>query len=634
MTALVTFGIYMAGVFLLAWLANRAGRSKSFVSEYFLGSKDIGLWAFAFTFAATVASGGSFMGFPALIYTHGWVMAWWIAGYMISPMIALGLLAKRLNQVGRIAGAITVPELLRRRFDSAAVGNFATLLVVFFMFFYIVAQFKAGAEIMATLLKGVGPYERVVFALESATAGLPWLGGANGDYLLCLVVFAVSVVLYTTFGGFRAVVWTDVMQGWVMAAGVVLMLVFALVQTGGLAKANERLAEMTPPRSLEVVLVSLPAEGGGDESGGAETRVPRGAWVHFEDVDGTRSVVRLKSSATVPPAGASEPLGALEITTPRERETLAARVDPRLAVRARPAEGAEREVYAYGDGEPGVYLRAPGPSPSNAAGFLGVMFALSFFIFWNFSGAGQPSYMVRQMAFSNTAVLRRSMVMVAVYFAVVYFSLVVIFVCARVLLPGMETEADRVMPATAALLTANAGVPWLAGLLVAAPFAAVMSSVDSFLLLVSSSLVRDVYQESINPRASERRIRRLSYAVTVGVGLLGAVAAVRPPEFLQVLIIFASAGLGACFLVPMVFALYWARTTAPGMVVGMLSGGATVLGFYLAGFLMTGNFEEYRLLDLHPFVWAVLASSVAVFAVSLAGKIPDEALRRRFFGRG
>ena len=47
-------------------------------------------------------------------------------------------------------------------------------------------------------------------------------------------------------------------------------------------------------------------------------------------------------------------------------------------------------------------------------------------------------------------------------------------------------------------------LPWLAGLLVAAPFAAVMSTVDSFLLMISSAIVRDVYQRDINPAASEK----------------------------------------------------------------------------------------------------------------------------------
>lgn len=151
--ALVSFLVYVLVVFVIAFVAGRVGRGKPFVGEYYLGGRNFGMWAFALTYAATLASGGSFMGFPALIYTHGWSLAWWICGYMVVPVVAMGLFAKRLNQIGRIAGAITIPELLRKRFSSNPVGNTATLLLLFFMFFYLLAQFKAGAMIMQTLFE-------------------------------------------------------------------------------------------------------------------------------------------------------------------------------------------------------------------------------------------------------------------------------------------------------------------------------------------------------------------------------------------------------------------------------------------------------------------------------------------------
>ena len=224
------------------------------------------------------------------------------------------------------------------------------------------------------------------------------------------------------------------------------------------------------------------------------------------------------------------------------------------------------------------------------------------------------------------------MVMVAFYFSLIYFPLVVIFTCARVLLPGMEIHPDRIMPEMATVLTENAGMPWLAGLLLAAPFAAVMSSVDSFLLLVSSGVVRDVYQESINPNASEKQVKRLSYIVTVVVGILGVIAVLHPPQFLQNLIVFASAGLGACFLMPMIFALYWLRTTPRGMVGGMLSGGSIILLLYLVGYLVNGRFGEYLLLGLHPFIWSVVVSTILILVLSLTDRDPPEELKKRFFG--
>ena len=150
---LFSFGIYMIFVFLLAWFAGRkSAKSESFVSEYFLGGRALGLWAFALTFATTNASGGSFMGVPGLIYTHGWVLALWIAGYMTVPFIAIGVLGKRINYVARKSGAITLPEVLGKQLKSDAVTLTATSIIVLFMFFYLLAQFQAGGEILIALL--------------------------------------------------------------------------------------------------------------------------------------------------------------------------------------------------------------------------------------------------------------------------------------------------------------------------------------------------------------------------------------------------------------------------------------------------------------------------------------------------
>ena len=133
--ALLTFAGYTLSVFVLAILSNRVGKGKDFVGEYFLGSRSFGVWAFALTFAATNASGGSFTGFPALIYTHGWTLALWIAAYMVMPLVSMALIGKRMNQIARKTNALTIPEVLRARFDSSAVGLVATSLLIFFMFF-------------------------------------------------------------------------------------------------------------------------------------------------------------------------------------------------------------------------------------------------------------------------------------------------------------------------------------------------------------------------------------------------------------------------------------------------------------------------------------------------------------------
>ena len=124
---MITFGLYLIAVFALAWISSRSRSGKGFVSEYFLGNRGFGMWAFALTFAATAASGGTFMGFPSKIYSHGWVLALWIAGYMVVPIVAMGVMGKRLNHVARQVKGVTLPEVMQRRLGSGAVGLVATL---------------------------------------------------------------------------------------------------------------------------------------------------------------------------------------------------------------------------------------------------------------------------------------------------------------------------------------------------------------------------------------------------------------------------------------------------------------------------------------------------------------------------
>ena len=602
---LVSFIVYMLGVALLAWWSARGRSDEGFVSEYFLGSRSLGVGALALTFAATAASGGTFVGFPALVYSHGWVLALWIAGYMVVPIVGMGLLGKRLNQTSQIAQALTLPEVLSKRLNSAASGCVATLLIVFFMFCYLIAQFKAGSKILSTLLWDVPVFQTVVAWVHSAKGAIAWLDGAEADYLLCLTLFAVVVIAYVVYGGFRAVVWTDVMQGIIMALGVAIMLVLVLHQTGGLSKANARLATMTPPTPGKAILSRL---------GGDEATIPKGAWIGTDDGGVVRLAEPCLFDRTVAQSG---PIEVIALTTDWEIA--------RQRLQAFPGYSAtltEMRPYAYGAGQPGVFLTAPGPDETSNLGYLSIMTAFSFFVFWAFGTAGQPGNMVRLMAFRETRTLRAAIVTVSIYFSFIYFTLVVIFCCGRTLLSGMEIDLDRTMPELATVLTAGAGVPWLAGILLAAPFAAVMSSVDSFLLVASSSLVRDVYQRFVRPEASESSVKRWSYLSTGLIGLAALLASLKAPERLQDVIVFASGGVGAAFLVPMTATLFWRRANGPGVVAGMLGGTATHLFLHGSGWTPLG---------LNPFVWDQVGSLIALVVVSLLTAAPSPDLVSRYF---
>src|SRR5947207_3225894 len=136
----------------LGTVAQRVVERGNFMKIYFLGNRGLGSWTLALT--ATVQSGGTFMGFPSLVYSNGWVVALWISSYMVVPLTGFAVLAKRFAQLSRRTGAITVPDLFRERFGDPRVGLVASLLILFFMTIMMIAQFKAGALIMKVSLPG------------------------------------------------------------------------------------------------------------------------------------------------------------------------------------------------------------------------------------------------------------------------------------------------------------------------------------------------------------------------------------------------------------------------------------------------------------------------------------------------
>jgi SSS family solute:Na+ symporter/sodium/pantothenate symporter len=543
---LVAFGGYMVGVFLLGALAHRFLKKGAFLKEYFLGDRGLGAWVLGLTYVATSVSAGSLVGFPSLIYRNGWIMALWIGGYMVGGLVSKGVMAKRLNQVSRLSGAITVPDVLRDRFRSPALGVLASVFLLLFLIVNLVAQFTAGGRILRQATMGVrdsAAYHgardgtaRVVEGVglwDAEKAAAPetkeeFAGPEYPDYVLGLVIFAVTVVAYTAYGGFWAVTWTDVLQGILIVLGAVLLMALALHTVGGLGEATRRLREQKAP-----------------------------------------------------------------------------------------------------------LLTGPGPDS-----FLPVGLAVSYFLLWTLGSMGQPVGMVRLMACRDTPTLRRSLFMIGLYYALIYLPLVVTFVCARALYPDEYlAHSDDIMPAMAVRLTAR--WPVLGGLILAAPYAAAMSAVAGFLLLMSSSLVRDLYQRNLNPDVTERQVKWVSYGTTAVVGVLVTLLSLRPPQFLQYLILFTGAGMGCTFLAPTVLGLYWRRATRAGALAGLVGGFGTVVGLYVLGWLHVGkagktgpaaqDIAPVYLLDLDPIFWGLVVSFALAIVVSLLTAPPPDKHVDKYF---
>src|SRR5436190_7794659 len=226
--AIAALVLFIAASVWLGTLAQRVVERSQFIQGYFQGNRGLGAWTIALT--ATVQSGGTFMGFPSLVYTYGWIVALWIGSYMVVPITGFALLGKRIAQISRRTGAVTMPDLFRARYGSPTAGLICSLLIIVFMTIMMLAQFKAGAVVMKIAWPGTGS----LALAEDSNAPI------DKVYLIGLAIFSLTVVGYTLIGGFLAAVWTDLLQSVMMFIGVMILVVLALTATKGLEPASRK----------------------------------------------------------------------------------------------------------------------------------------------------------------------------------------------------------------------------------------------------------------------------------------------------------------------------------------------------------------------------------------------------------
>lgn len=215
-------------------------------------------------------------------------------------------------------------------------------------------------------------------------------------------------------------------------------------------------------------------------------------------------------------------------------------------------------------------------TPFGADGSLTPLYVSSFWILVGVGVVGLPQVAVRAMSYKNAKAMHAALIIGTIVVGFIMLGMHLAGVFGRVVLPGLETP-DTVMP----LLALHVLPPWLAGIVLAAPMAAIMSTVDSLLLIVSSSIVKDVYLNYIRPDAPEQKIKRISIGITAAVGISVFFLAFDPPEFLITLNLFAFGGLEAAFIWPVVLGLYWKHGNADGALASILVGVFSYIGITL-----------------------------------------------------
>ena len=222
---------------------------------------------------------------------------------------------------------------------------------------------------------------------------------------------------------------------------------------------------------------------------------------------------------------------------------------------------------------------------------------------------GQPHIVVRYMSIDNPDKLRIATVIGTFWNVVMGWGAVFIGLLGRALIPLASDLPDQNSEMVYLVLSNQYFGPVIYGLLIGGIFAAILSTADSQLLVVSSTIVRDLYEKIFRKvRLEETQKLRLNRIVVVLTGIAAMMLAYVAKDLIFWLVLFAWGGLGASFGSAIIFSLYWRGTTKYGIFAGMISG--TLVTIFWKLFLKDST-------GIYELIPAFLCSAVMVVGVSL-----------------
>lgn len=468
-------------------------KSKN-MNDFFIGGRQLGSWTTAISAQASDMSGWLLMGLPGAVLVGGLTESWIAIGLFIGTYLNWRIVAARLRKMSYAAGdAITIPEYFQKRFftSSPAVRFICAVIIFFFFLIYTASAFSGGAKLF-----------NFVFGT---------------DYTLSLTIGALIIISYTFLGGFLAVCWTDLIQGMLMFAALVIVPIIVLVQTPNLGEAFNNALQ----------------------------------------------------------------------------------------------SGAVSENYMS-------FIYNPDGSPAVTTIISGLAWGLGYF--------GMPHILVRFMAIKSGDMIKKSRIIAVIWVFITLGCAVLVGIFGTAFLnsPGNEELKAKAMedPEKIFMFLSSSLLPaLLAGVVLSAILAAIMSTADSQLLVTSSAVTNDMFK-LFKKNASEKTLMWISRGTVILVAVIAYIIALDENSSVMGLVSYAWAGLGAAFGPAMILSLFWKRMTMPGAVAGIVVGGASVIIWESVPiFAQTGIYSL-----LPAFVLAMLA----VIVVSLATKVDKDKVDELF----
>ena len=234
--AIVVYLLAMLGIGI--WCAKK----NNSVDDFYLGGRKLGPFVTAMSAEASDMSSWLLMGLPGVAYLTGLAEASWTAiGLAVGTYLNWLIVARRIRLYSQRLEAITVPQFFSKRWkdERNLLSAIAAVVIIVFFIPYLASGFSACGKLFASLF--------------------------GTDYVTAMVISGAVIVIYTVTGGFLAASFTDLVQSIVMTAALLIVLVFAVQQAGGMEAVMANAQSLAGYLSLSSI--HDPATGGSSPYG-------------------------------------------------------------------------------------------------------------------------------------------------------------------------------------------------------------------------------------------------------------------------------------------------------------------------------------------------------------------------------
>jgi sodium/proline symporter len=469
--------IYFAAMIAIGLYAN--SRTKN-LDDYMLGGRNLKPGVAALSAGASDMSGWLLLGLPGAVFLSGLAEAWIAVGLVVGAWVNWKFIAPRLRSYTEVShNSITIPSFLDNRLKGGTrmLRIVSGLIILVFFTFYVSSGMVAG--------------------------GLFFQSSFGSTYHAGLLLVVGVTIAYTLFGGFLGATYTDVAQGLLMFAALIMVPVVGIINVGGFGQMAESIRAVQP------------------------------------------DALSMVSGATA----------------------------------------------------------------------IGVVSALA----WGLGYFGQPHIIVRFMAMRSPSDAKTGR---RIGMAWMVLSVVGAIATALVGIAyyGNRPDESPTDPESVFLDLAQIFFhPVVAGFVLAAVLAAIMSTVSSQLIVSSSALVEDLYKLTVKRSPSERKQVWMGRAGVAAVALVAVFLAWEQNNTILGLVAFAWAGFGASFGPIVILSLFWRKLTDVGAITGMVLGAVTVFVWTVTPWA-----------DLYEIIPGFIVSLVSAVLVSKATYRRDDEVEREF----